>query len=80
MLQTIEAILDSSGQVHLLEPIQVTAPSRVLLTLLETTIAPERGSSAVLLKRLKENPLPLACRRTAEEIDAQIEQERNAWE
>jgi hypothetical protein len=80
MLQTVEAILEPSGEVRLLEPIRVSAPCRALLTVLETPAAPERGSAAALLKCLRENPLPPECRRTAEEIDAQIEQERNAWE
>ncbi len=80
MLQTIEAILDPSRHVHLLEPVHVTTPARVLLTLLEPTISPERDSAAVLLKRLKDNPLQPEYRRTDKEIDAQIKQERNAWE
>jgi len=80
MLQTIEAILEPSGHVRLLEPIQVTAPSRVLMTLLDPIISIERGSAAMLLKRLKDNPLPLECQRTEAEIDAQIEQERDSWE
>lgn len=54
MPQTIEAILEPSGHVRLLEPIQVTAPSRVLLTLLETPADSKLGSAAVLLKLLEE--------------------------
>lgn len=80
MLQTVEAILEPSGEVRLLEPVHVFRPARVLLTILETPEAPERGSAAALLQRLRDNPLPPQCRRSAEEIDAQIEQERNAWE
>ena len=38
------------------------------------------GSAAAILDRLKRNPLPLHARRTAEEIDAGIEEERNAWD
>jgi hypothetical protein len=80
MLQTIEAILDPSGEVRLLEPVHLSRPSRVLLTLLETPAEPERGSAAKLLQRLRDNPLPPECRRSMEEIDAQIDKERNAWE
>ena len=80
MLQTVEAILEPSGEVRLLEPVHVSRPSRVLLTLLETPTEPERGNAAALLQRLRDNPLPQECRRSAKEIDAQIEQERNAWE
>ena len=38
------------------------------------------GSAAAILERLKRNPLPPSSRRTAEEIDAGIEEERNAWD
>ena len=80
MLQTIEAILEPSGEVRLLEPVHVSRPSRALLTILETPTAHERGSAAALLQRLRDNPLSPEYCRSAEEIDAQIEQERNAWE
>ena len=80
MLQTIEAILEPSGEVRLLESVHVSRPSRVLLTILETPTAPERGSAEVLLQRLRDNPLLPEYRRSTEEIDAQIGQERNAWE
>lgn len=80
MLQTVEAILEPSGEVRLLEPVHVSAPARALLTLLETSATTGRGNAAALLQRLRDNPLPPECRRSAEEIDAQIEQERNAWE
>ncbi|MEQ1637800.1 MAG: hypothetical protein ABL903_14035 [Methylococcales bacterium] len=80
MLQTVEAILEPSGEVRLLEPVHVSKPSRVLLTILGTATTPERGQAAALLLRLRNNPLPPECRRSAEEIDMQIEQERSAWE
>jgi hypothetical protein len=37
MLQTIEAEIDANGKIHWLEPIQVTTPRRVLVTLLAET-------------------------------------------
>jgi hypothetical protein len=80
MLKTIEAILEPSGQVRLLEPVHVFRPSRVLLTLLEPATETQRGNATALLQRLKDNPLPPQYQRNAEEIDEQIEQERNAWE
>ena len=72
MLKTVEAVLEPSGEVHLLEPIHVSRPSRVLLTLLETPTEPERGSAAALLQRLRDNPLPQECRRSAEEIQHRL--------
>ena len=40
----------------------------------------ERGSPAAILGWLKDHPLPPHSRRTAEEIDAAIQEERNAWD
>ncbi len=34
MLQTVEALIDSSGQFHFLEPISLTKPTRALVTFL----------------------------------------------
>ncbi|MDM8560122.1 hypothetical protein [Candidatus Parabeggiatoa sp. HSG14] len=34
MLQTVEAIIDSGGQFHFLEPIKFTKPKRALVTFL----------------------------------------------
>ena len=78
MLQTIEAIIEPSGEVRLLETVHIQTPKRALLTILES-VNSERGSAAAILQRLRENPLPSACRRSAEEIDEQIEQERSAY-
>ncbi|MGH8547183.1 MAG: hypothetical protein ACRERU_00980 [Methylococcales bacterium] len=80
MLQTIEAILEPSGEVRLLEQVHVSTPARALLTILETPASSERGVAVALLKRLRDNPLPQEGRRSEAEIDTQIEQERNAWE
>ncbi len=80
MLRTIEAILEPSGEVRLLEQVHVSTPARALLTILETPGDPERGSPAALLKRLRNNPLTPECRRSEQEIDEQIQRERNAWD
>lgn len=84
MLQTIEAIIEPSGAIRLLEEVHVSSPKRALVTVLETPAnggaASERGNSAAILKFLEENRLPESARLSAEEIDAQIEAERNAWD
>ncbi|MCX7112487.1 MAG: hypothetical protein NTX45_20635 [Proteobacteria bacterium] len=83
MLQAVEAILEPSGEVRLLENIRVTAPTRVVVTVIETasTIEPTgQGDTKSLLEFLSENRLPEQSRLSAEEIDAQVEAERNAWE
>lgn len=38
------------------------------------------GSPARILDWLKRNPLPASSRRSAEEIDADIDAERNSWD
>jgi prevent-host-death family protein len=40
----------------------------------------ERGSARTILDWLAANPLPEYLRRTPDEIDASIEEERNAWD
>ena len=38
------------------------------------------GNARAVLDWLERHPLPVYARRSAEEIDADIEQERNAWD
>lgn len=82
MLQTIEAEIDVNGNVRLQEPITVTKPTRALVTLLEESAKAQVGEGNVdeLLAFLNANRLPKELRRSAEEIDAQIVEERNSWE
>jgi hypothetical protein len=47
MIQTVEAIVDKEGRVHLLAAIKVSAPSRALVTILEE--APPEGIDTALL-------------------------------
>ena len=44
------------------------------------TARADAGSPQSILDWLKNHPLPAHARRSAEEIDAAIEEERNAWE
>ncbi len=53
MHRTVEAIVETDGQVRLLEPAQVTAPSRALLTILDEP-ADESGA---LTAQLSESAL-----------------------
>ncbi len=41
---------------------------------------PQIGTGASILKWLEENPLPESSRRSAEEIDAFIAEQRAAWD
>ncbi len=45
-----------------------------------TEAEPPIGSAVAILKWLEENPLPESSRRSAEEIDADIAAEREAWD
>ena len=82
MLQAVEAILEPSGEVRLLENIRVAVPTRVVVTVIETAapMAEREGDTKTLLEFLRENRLPKHSRLSAEEIDAQVEAERNAWD
>jgi prevent-host-death family protein len=42
--------------------------------------APEQANGKTFLDWLKENPLPAHAQRSAQEIDAGIEEERSAWD
>lgn len=44
MLQTVEAEMDSDGNIRLLEPLSVASPHRVLVTLLEPSVRPTNGT------------------------------------
>ena len=47
MLQTVEAEIDVNGNIRLLEPLPVTAPRRVLVTLLAESTTSQNGAEAV---------------------------------
>ena len=83
MSQTIEAIVEPSGLVRLLEGVRITSARRALVTLLDGP-APAAGkvpgTAAALLEFLAANRLPASARLSAAEIDAQIAAERNAWD
>ncbi|MBF0153027.1 MAG: hypothetical protein HQL64_04725 [Magnetococcales bacterium] len=84
MLQAVEAEIGEDGEVRLLEPLALQGRHRAVVTVLgpidgvETGLLP--GSGAALLALLDKSRLPSASRLTAEEIDAQIQEERKAWD
>jgi hypothetical protein len=45
-MKTVEAVLEPSGEVRLIEPVQVLAPRRVLVTILEES--PDSPEAALL--------------------------------
>jgi hypothetical protein len=82
MWQTVEAEVDIHGNVRLLEPLRVTKPTRALLTLLEDTTAPaeDQGNVAELLKLLQSPEFANRRSYPSEEIEAQIQENRDSWE
>ncbi len=46
MLQTVEAELDVNGNIHLLEPLPVATPRRVLVTLLAESATAQNGATS----------------------------------
>ncbi len=81
MLQTIEAEVDTNGTVRLLERVEITAPCRALVTILDDSInSSAKGNAAALLEFLRVNRLPASARLTVEEIEEQIAEAHTSWE
>lgn len=82
MLQTVEAEIDADGNVRLLEPVRVEKRTRALVTLLDRPadqIAIE-GNAAAILKLLRSPEFASRRSYSAEEIEAQIRENRDSWE
>jgi len=82
MLRTVEATFDPASGVHLLEPVHVGKPVRVLVTFLETgdqTIPPHSGGTTGLDSWLSMPPAAV-CGDTSEEMERYIKDLRTAWE
>ena len=81
MLTTVEAEIDVAGNVRLLEPVKVLKTTRAIFTLLNgDEDGHPKGNSKSMLEFLRNNPLPESSRFTDEEIEAQIEENRNSWD
>ncbi len=82
MLQTVEGIIDVDGQIRWLEPLRVSQPSRVIVTLLQdhNNASQSKGNAEKALRSLHNNRLPDAARPTVAEIEAQITEARESWD
>ena len=81
MLQTVEAEINTDGTVTLLEAVDVMTTTRALVTVMENSVgAREKGNVRETLEFLRNNRLPAECRRSPEELEAQIEENRNSWD
>ena len=82
MLHTVEAEVDVDGAIRWHEPLPVAKPSRVLVTLLEEQSGATEGQgNALKLLEILRSPA-FANRRSysAEAIEAQLQENRDAWE
>lgn len=82
MYQTYEAIVEPTGTVHMLESLQLDHSCRAFVTLLEPARAANEqaeGNVKEILKFLADTRLSTTAKLTAQEIEAQILAEREAW-
>ena len=80
MLQTIEAIIETSGEVRLLEELRVTKPTRALVTVLENGDQANTGNVSSVLGLMQNPEFKNRQSYSAEQIEAQILENRNSFE
>ncbi len=80
MLTTVEAEIDTTGKVELLEPVLVKKRSRAILTILDEPNGSHKklGNGAALLALLRSPEFQNRKVYSDEEIDRQIEENRNS--
>lgn len=81
MLTTVKAEVDVSGNVRLLEPLEVTKTTRAIVTLLDESNGDGgEGNGKKMLEFLRDPKYKNRKSYSAEEIESQIEEARNSWE
>lgn len=80
MLQTIEAIIETSGEVILLEEVRVTKPTKALVTVLENGMRASTGNVSSVLELMQSPEFKNRRSYSAEQIEAQILENRNSFE
>lgn len=83
MYQSVEAIVEPSGVVRLLETVPLTRPTRAVVTFLvaspSASSAPAPVSSSIVAW-LDSNALPPASIRSHQDIEDDISELRHAWD
>ncbi len=81
MLQTVRAEIDVDGTVRLLEPVRVERRTQALVTLLDEAVESStgKGNGAAILELLRSPEFAARKSYPEEEIEAQIEENRNSW-
>lgn len=82
MLQTVQAEVEVNGTVRLLEPLPVAKATRAIVTLIEPSALsePESSNAAALLELLRSPAFAQRRSYDPAEMEARIEENRNAWE
>ena len=79
MLTTVEAEIEVSGNVRLLEPVEVKQTMRAIVTLLENSSG-SLGNADKVLAFLQSPEFKNRKSYSVEEVEAQIQDARNSWE
>lgn len=81
MSTTVEAEIDVSGNVRLLEPLEITKTTRAIVTLLDEPNGEDsKGNGEKMLEFLRSSRFRDRSSYSAAEIEAQIDEARNSWE
>lgn len=62
MMQTIEAVIDEKGKIHLLEPVNLEAPHRVFITILPNQPKDEKPAEITNLGEILDDDFETARR------------------
>ena len=84
MLQAVEAIINPDGSVRLLEHVEVSRPTKVILTLLNNdedgyTQSAKKGDAASILSWLESSHYISRLPGNSDEIEKTIQENRDAW-
>jgi hypothetical protein len=87
MLQTFDAVIQPNGYIGFRDqnPPVFYEPTEVFITIRKPVISTvaqhiRKPNGAAILEKLRKKSFPVHLKRSAEEIQAQINEERNAWD
>lgn len=82
MLRTVEATFDPESGIHLLEPVHIGKPVRVLVTFMETgdQAAVRHSGNAIGLDRWLAMSSSAVSDRSTEEMEKYIKELRTSWD
>ena len=87
MLETFDAVIQPNGYIGFREsnPPVFHEPTEVFITIRKPALSAfaqqvSKPNGAVILEKLRNKTFPAHLKRTTEEIQRQINEERNAWD